>query len=736
MQKIFFIIAFFCSHIVVQAQQPQKNQTDEMKQEIRNLEKEIKDLENEIKLLEKSDPEEAAELKKELAVLKSMLSMLGGAVASANQPAKSTLKNGSQLKPSTSPLVPITIKQPVTTPTAAQAKDRLLWYTGKKLNDSTLITVKGLLVQYAEKKSLVIVQPPKKTDRFEKMVKELINNEKRKEELAEHFVNMENGLLYYPLLVSTMAIYDDLTTGYSNVIKNTIELPVLEQLPTGAGGSTTPVTQETKTEAPPKTPTEKKLVPKKVELASDIQKQMEDQLAFAKKLIQQLPPIAEFPAPPARNLGLCATCDTSLLARKRREDSIWLEKYHGQESKIANLLLGLERQKYLLGLMDTSNYLNPLFPLFKRLEQKDNILIEKYGNDFHYTQILSTVVLGHERQSQLIGINDNESPSLLHTIMSKANYAYKKYYNEQVEAKNHDFVLNIPFHLGVLRQKALLGIEEDNTTLGDMINTMMEYNRFALTTEIDFVYEQINDEKEIELKVSGTMESSVKKYTMLVFDSCTYKMMPYSTDISTQSLEKVTIPMSVKSGTKTIRDEENKLVTYQYSGPESFPLQFPEFRIDLCNTSRPDTAFMTGFVGNEETAQQFKSAMSQINKSYKADILIYANYVFYAGEVDEEGAIDMGYDILKTIEGFQNLDPATTHMGKLKQQYEGKKQMDIHRQGMINKLSNDKTAFLFTANNKSTVFTDKYNDFKKKIEDYTELKRGQIHLRIVHEPVR
>ncbi|HYV54020.1 MAG TPA: hypothetical protein VE933_05535, partial [Chitinophagaceae bacterium] len=33
-------------------------------------------------------------------------------------------------------------------PTPAQAKDRLLWYKGKKLNDSMIVTTKGQVVKY------------------------------------------------------------------------------------------------------------------------------------------------------------------------------------------------------------------------------------------------------------------------------------------------------------------------------------------------------------------------------------------------------------------------------------------------------------------------------------------------------------------------------------------------------------------------------------------------------------
>ncbi|KIC90526.1 hypothetical protein [Flavihumibacter sp. ZG627] len=730
MLKILFFLTIIFNTFLVHAQQPQVKQTPELKQQIEELKKEITDLEAEIKVAEKSDPEEAAQLKKGLAALKNVLSMMGGTVT--KQPVKTASVAAKRPAAAASPIVPIILKQPLSVPTAAQAKDNLLWYKGKKANDSTLITMTGMLVQYAKKKGTVVVQPPKKNDRFVKTVDELINNEKRKDEVAEHFVKMENGLLYYPLLVTSMAMYDDLASGFAAAVKNTIELPELRPLPAGDEESRSPEISTAENKRP--TPEKKEDVKKAGDPAA-IHKHINEQLALAKKLIQQLPPVASFPAPPARSLGFCGTCDTSLLARERRQDGIWLETYQGEEQRIAGILLGIERTKALLGQESNNSFAELLNPITARMEEKDNILLEKFGHDLRYSQIICIVVLGHERQRQLLGMG-TESPSLLLPLMKKAGAAYKKYFDEQVEAKNHDFVLNMPFHIGVLRQRALLGLDEESNEFGDLVNMLLEYNRFAMTTEIDFIYEKVNDENEILLKATGTLESSVKKYTMLIADSCSFRMMPYSTDISNQTIEKVTMPMTVKSGAKTIRDEENKLVTYRYSGPESFPLQFPEFKIDFCNNSKSDTAFMTGFVGDESTAQQLGNAMSKTYKQYKADILIFANYVFYAGAIDEDRAIDQGNAILQTISNFQNQAPANTAMGKLKQQYEGKKQMDIQRQGLINTMANDKTTFLFTANNKSTVLIDKFNDFKKRIEDDTELKQGQIHLRIVHEPVR
>ncbi len=725
MKKVILSFIILFAFTTLQAQVPQPKLSAEMKQEIEVLKKEIKELEAEIKATEKTDPEEAAQMKKELASLKTILGMMGGSVAAApaKKPAAANPAKVNKPKNDFSPLVPLTLKQPVAVPTAAQANDKLLWYRGRKLNDSTLVTTKGMLVQYSRRRELVILQPDKKTDPFQKTIDELAKNDDRKNAMAERFVQMDNGFLYYPLIATGMEVYDDLAKSFAPQLKNTIELPK-ESLPPDASDPAAPET--TKAEAE---------VAKKGVTAACVLKHLEEQAALAKKLIQALPPAESFPAPPARNLGICASCDTALLARQRHADSIWVSAYQGREDSITSILLGIERTKALSGIESTMSIADLVSPMMGRMDKKDNILLEKYGQDLRYTQLISTVVLGHERQRQLLGMADTETPSLLQPLMKQAVDAYKKYFNEQVELKNHDFVLNLPFHIGALRQQALLGGGEDSN-FGEFINSFLEYNRFALTTEIDFIYEKRDDDKEIELKATGNLKTSVKKYAMLVPDSCTFRLIPYTTDITSQTLEKVTIPMTVMAGSKTMRDEDNKLVTYQYSGPESFPLQFPEFRINFCNTSKPDTAFMTGFVGDEETARQFASAMKGLDKHYKSDLLIYANYVFYADEIDGEGAMDLGNEILSSIASLQGQTPASTPLGKLKQQYDGKKQMDNHRQALMGKLSNDKTAFLFTANNKSTVLTDTYNDFKKQIEDNTELTKGQIHLRLVHEPVR
>ena len=64
------------------------------------------------------------------------------------------------------PIIQIKLAQPVKAPTQAQSKDRLLWYKGKKINDSMLITIQAMVVLYSQKRNMVIAQPLEETDSF------------------------------------------------------------------------------------------------------------------------------------------------------------------------------------------------------------------------------------------------------------------------------------------------------------------------------------------------------------------------------------------------------------------------------------------------------------------------------------------------------------------------------------------------------------------------------------------
>jgi hypothetical protein len=734
MNRVFLLFFLIVSIQFTHAQVTDKTkQKSEMQQAVDDMKKEISDLEAEIKSAENTDPDEVAAMKNQLAMLKNMLSKIDNTSKSTTQSQKAQTANISAPKLIQSPIVPVSFKQPVVIPTAAQAKDRLLWYSGKKYNDSTLVTEKGMVVQFSKKKNIVVLQPQKKTDPFDKVVQEYEKGEQRKEELIDKFDKMKNGFMFYPELKNGLALFDDITIRFSNVLKNTVELPVVP-LPTSTAYNSTPVKSGfgpyvgfiSYDTIPDKNKNE--------EILKEMKEYWDEEIALAKKELKELPPVSEFPAPPIHEFGICYLCDTSLLSKKRIQDSIWFDQYWGKEQRIVQRVLGVERQMQLLG-GNGWDYHIVLDTIIKRGMEKNKILYEKYGNDIRYIDNVLIVLLGSERQVQLLGGSD-DSFSAIQLVVKSLNL-YDKYLDEQIEAKNHDFVLNIASHLDNERKKQLLGAGEAGST-NVLLDKFLKYNRFALTIDLDFIIEKRGDKDKLEFKATGAMSTKDKVYGMFVSDSCSYRMIQYNIDLNNAKLDDVTIPFIVKSGIKSVRNEDDKLEDFSYSGPSGYLMNFPDLKIGFCNNNKPDSAFFTTFLGDESAANMSPGTLNNLIKSYKIDFLGYANLVLQNTNSDEkENEItDLGNEITNAIGGYQNMNLAGSKLEKLKMQYEGKRQMDSYRKS-IQKLTNDrKSIFLFSANNKSTVLVDKFEDTKRKLDDDFNLIRGLIHLRVLHDPVK
>lgn len=738
---LFLLIALFGFFFTKAQVKPNNNQQSEMQQSIEELKREIKKLEDEIKKTEKTDPEQAASLKRELEGLKKVLLMFEKSTKPLTQPIKPATVKNKPVAMVPSPVEPVIVKQPYTIPTPAQAKDRLLWYKGKKINDSTLVTVQGMLVQYNKnnkKRSIVKIQPPKKSDPFDSMIVEFTKVEQRKETLVNKFDKMKNGFLFYTQLKTALALYDDWNQRMEAVLKNTIDLPEMT-LPQQQTASLYPQPAR-------KGPYAEELmdtVPGKNELFVDqLEKAFEQQLALAQKLFNELPPASSFPAPPKHELGLCSTCDSSLIKKQYKEDSIWLEQYQEKEQRILQIVFGVERQSLLLG-VEVRNGNEITFELFDKIMrrglEKANMLYAKYGNDLRCTKLVMQVVIGIERQAQLMGFSESDSFDGRQMMTNTFNQ-YDKYLMEQIDAKNHDFVLNIGFHLGHLRQKAVLGASENqDAEIDKMISRINKYNRFELTMESDFIVEDRNDDHELVFKATGAMATKEKTYGMFIADKCRYKIIPYGTDYSKANLEDITIPFSVKSGVKTMKDENGNLVNYNYTGPDTYYLMFPDFKIDFCNTNETDTAVLLTFTEGKEFTFNPNNYSYKTTQSYKSDFLTMANLVFVTNDLpqNEQNFETMGQELFNTIGDFQTPSSDVSTLEKMKVQYEGKTQMDNHRKNMQNLVNDKQSVIVFNANNRQTVVTDKFTDTKRKLEEEgLELTRGLIHLKILHNPLQ
>ena len=713
-------MVLFLAPVAVAQQKKPGGQKSEMQQQIADLKKEISDLEAEIREAEKNDPDEVPDLKKELAMMKRMLAMMDPSAA-ATTPARPTTVN--RPSSSRSPIEPVVLKQVVTKPTEEQARNHLLWYTGKKVNDSTLITVKGLVVQYNKKTGKLKLRPEKSTDPFDKMVSELEKSDQRKDELIDRFSRMKNGPLYYPDLVHALAMYDDLTDRYGPVLKNTIVLPQIDFGNPGRDISYTPTSQR----GPNTSYMDLDTVPNDV--VKDMIARLNAALKEADEMEKRLPPWDHFPPPPARDPSICSACDTALLARQRKEDSIWHETFSGQESRIMAIRLGVARQIELLGIGE-GNFAANLGAFFSgRMGKKINLLNERYGKDIRYAQTVIPVILGWERQKQLLGAPG--SSEYVSTLGSALGTNYRKYMEEQMGLKNYNFVLNMAYHLGVARQRALLGAGDDDNM--HEFNEALAFDRFALSLDLDFILERKDDDDKLELRATGNLGTEQKVYVQLYLDSCTWRMRLYNPDYSNAKEDELAIPMQVRSGVKTMRDDD-KLETFNYSGPKKVMAQFPDFKIDFCNTARQDTAILTSL--NYPLADE--PPVQTTLKTYKAELLPFANNIFFDlkkldANADQER--DLAGEVMEALSMPKVEQPTgNAKLDKLQSLYNLRKSSDDFKLQVSNLGMNAKSVFLFKAHNGSSVLIDQYNDTKHRIDDNMELTKGLIHLRVVHDP--
>lgn len=731
MKKILLFACWQLCLLCVSSQTPTQLPADEMKQAIAELKKEISVLEEEFRKAEKEDPEWAATLKTQLNTYKSMLAAFDKTKPAAAKPKATAGGRKAPLPETPSPILRIQLKQPVLAPTTAQAKDRFFWYKGRKINDSTLITPRKTLVQYSRKRQLLIVQPDEKKDSFVSIAREITRSEQRKRELVEQFDKTPNGFIYYPYLVNSLAAYDDLSQRFSKAVQNSFSLPGSlpgRQLPanmkpgqTGKGGFGYEDGMEAMDVVSDSLP--------------DLQQWVLQQLEEAQQKLNQLPAAGDFPAPPPHELGRCGSCDTSLLARQRQQDERWLQSYLGREKSIMEQVLsamGTYEQNGKEKSEKVYEKFNQLINSFQeRLQQKDQLLLERYGDKLPYLPVIAPVILGNERQRQLLGSGEE---SYIDLLLQKTKRAYEQYYREQKEARNHDFILNVPLHLGMYRQMALLGDAELSSAAPDYLEELKAYNRFALTMEMDFIWQQDADGK-LERRATGSLETSRKIYVWLYPDGCSYRIMAHGTDLANKTLENITLPMKVKSGIKTIREDNDQLKDYPYQGPPEYAFRFPDSKIDFCDNGA-DTLFLAIMGGNEAVAARAQGDLQQSNKTYSIDMLIFASQVLINENTDDliQGSQDAGQGMMNTISGFMQMEAPENTLGKIRMQYDGYMAMDNQRKMMENTYSSSTARIVFQANNRASVLTDTYLDTKRKLENDAEVKKGLFHLRMVHEP--
>ena len=728
---------------------------EDLSQVIKELRNDIKELEAEIADAKINAPDDVPDLESELAPMKKMLASFEKMAGVSSSPQPSAVNTAFLTKPvNNSTIVPIVLDQLVNVPTPDQATDRLLWYTGKKINDSTLITTRAMVVQHQTSKNRVVAQPDAINDPFKSLAEELKKTEQRKDELIDKILSLKNGVLYYPQLSGAIEYYDDFNLRYNGVIKNTIDIPEIDLNQNRNSGLPLNSQRSGLNFYDPKLE-EMEILINEISVNEFSNTSFDDlpnsrdvkivlQEALAK--FKSLPNPEDFPSPPEHELNICGSCDKKIVDKERKADSIWVKDYSGKEQEIMRTVLGVYRQVDLLGVeVDETDpgiwaCNDAIASIFNRMDQKNAILLKKYGKDLKRSQLIAQTVLGNERQEQLLGYEREELEGGILGLMNKSDAAYLSYFNEQLGLKNYNFVFNFAGHLGRERQRQLLGITESGDAESEyywnnVVEKAIDFNRFALQLDLDFVFEKVDDEDKLELRATGSINSEEKVYVSLYRDGCSWRMLLAEADYNNASEQLAGIPLKAKTGVKTIRDKDDNLISFPYSGPEDMMAFFPEFKINLCDVSQSDSAFMMpinfpyGYI---------PQVTRDLNKSYKDEMLPIANHIFLDLEEMEENTIagmDLAADVIATLSESNVTNPTgKAKLDKMQMEYNIKLKQDAYKKDISQLGMNKKSVFLFNANNGYDVFIDQTNDTKHQIDDYTKLVKGQIHLKVVHDP--
>jgi hypothetical protein len=737
MRIILFLLFTFWLTQPVLSQHPTKAQMDEeMQQSLKDIRKQITDQEKDIATAKANheDVETIQEMEKQLAMMKKMLGMLDKTSSLVNTRPQIPADNTIPLAKYQSPIVPIPLRQPVVAPTEVQAKNRLLWYHGKKLNDSMLVTTKKMVVLYSKKRNMVIVKPDEKKDStFVNIVANLSKSRQWTNNYFNKLATTKNSFFDYPQALMTLKEFGHLEDAFNKIAQNTISLPA----PGSAWGTVITNTSPSQSGPYPEfemTPEEKPAG-------------LEDMYRALMDLMNH-PPSMDFPPPPEEEFSLCYYCDPAKQSAYDKEVDDWGEAFFDYESKLISGGIGIFRAIALLGFggpdADQVNY--PSIPTLEqdvnkamklgwdRMEEKINKLTELYGHDVHRQTAVIQKVLGFDRQKQLMGLTDDNSTVNAGELVDDMAKDFTNYMNQEINAKNYDVVFNYTLLLSLQRQVHLLGgTDATSKMLDELSERVVNFNRFELTVDMDFALQFVDTEDKPFIKATGSLSLSDNVYVSLGRMGCKWQLYLTNADYRNGDENDFRLPIKVNSGTKLVKQGDS-WITYPYSGPTDMLMVFPSFRISFCQGGGSDSAMTDVLRYKIDDLSPYANSM---DKDYTIDLLQYANKMFVSidkGENNMDQNIDLMGEMMSTGANAHIEAPTgNTLLDQLQVEYLVNLQQHEMQKRLTESSKVPKTVILFDAVNNSAVLVDSNTDTANK-EKNIDLTKGQIRLKVVHAP--
>lgn len=637
-----------------------------------------------------------------------------------------------------SPLVSIPYKGVVTAPSPAQAKDNLLWYKGKKVNDSLLITTDAKLVLYSKSRNMVVVQPPTKTDPSLKILKRIEAIEEDKKKLVEATAGKPNNFFLYPHIVAAFKEFDEQNKYYAEALKNVIPLP--EKINTAFAKSYT-------------TGGYASLIPKIIYGVPSAIKQVYDEIIQKKKNYPSL----DFPPPPTENFSTCYQCDGIAKNQYAINKFKWNKEFSQYEADLVERSQSVFKTIELLSLnsdpeaMQIKADLDKVIEFsFARMKNKVDLLITKYGKDFTRLPTIIATALSIERQKQLLDASENDTYSETMLKLISLFNGFDKYLQQQMEERNYDVAFNMAFIIGIERQRQLLGAVEENN-IPALIEKINAFNRFKMEMEVDFAIscDDNGDATCPFLSASGSLTTKRDFYVSFTPYKCggyqiylTHILYNPETEAlnrelhytsSVEEVNKYELELIASDGNeKTVYaddDGNRKIKTESFTGVKVLS-HLPLTRIYFCKDKK-DTLYVLGFYN--------KYLETSDKRHYTKSISEYMNYLV-ANTSEEELEAHMPKVVAKSEEyekRMKNYEVEPTGFEKADKMQNQFNIVNLYQQNaetIINYLTKD-AAIFFNAENGEQEIMNAATEVSGKTIENMKVNKGIVKIKIVHDPL-
>lgn len=649
-----------------------------------------------------------------------------------------------------SPIVPLVVKQPYKVPTEKEAKDSLLWYRGKKIDNTTLVTTAGMVIRYDRLQNRVIVRPDAKKDTvITLLVKKLSKTETIKNDFANTTNQIKNSFFMFPEIMAAYEEFDYIRKRYDRIANNTIDFPDVpivrnSRLPVSSGfGYGGAIMLE----------------------AIMLEELNNNGLEQAyQELMGKLnnPPGLNVTTPPKRPNDLCL-CDPARRAQYENELDNWLETLWEYENDLLSKLKNLHRHLEDNSAADLSSMptihadlQRALDLAMSRKQQKVNLIYGNWEQDVLREEALVMARLTLERELQKIGRTNSSGSGHRQTFndnfLSRDNQ-FGQFIRNEMDAKNYNVVFDYSLYLSHEYHKQLLG-GTPNVNITRYFKwqaTLMHYNRFTMTIDMDFDVEWRGTDGELHVMLKGELSSDPMKVSIGRM-GCKWQLFLTFSNYLTGDEMDFRIPFKAKGGEKKIK-MQNMWNTYPYSGPRDLLMVFPSVRMDFCPGGGSDSAIMDVLrYKNDIFNQQWVNVAGMTEeelgedplrkdplKKYVIELLLCANKLLIPAETAKQRHAEMasiGDEMLDFNSGIRLDNPTgNSVMDELKIEYSSNLRQHNMQKKLADAIHTNQSYILFDAVNNSDLLIEKNQPVEyDQLEIKEKMKRGNIILRVKHTP--